>query len=684
MSNRLGNRAVPRPLFHLSDRNLEVMYVSNHSMWRDKMWRFDNSTGGARQSTINWETGFETCWSDPACQYLVDQGRRLIDAMRNISGSMKDSTICDQGICLCYLLRWMYNNGYRDFSELSKDACDYYISDLVNEKIEIFDDSDNSIVLKTLAKYIDILKRIYNFAPRFSKLPYLIIPQDPLLGKSAFSIAKEYAVKEVNRIPAVPRQMYNPIVSSAQTWVELRSQDILCLQDRLIDARARVAHMRGNSKNYYVDKYLNGFSFDRAEELTEPWRPQLNGRQIERRCVNSELLEVSRSPSQQVRSLVSDLTMAAYICIQAGTGIRVSEMAGLCALPYREDGLPNCVDIRPSLSGLFEVFYIRGWVYKTVGKTQKRVAVDWVAGARPVGTSWLPFTIRALVVLDKLYSPWREMFESEALVVSLPSAGLPQTRRGISKILSRTILDGQNSFIKRHVDLPPEFLNWRLTTHQWRKRFAQDLISYDPELLKAVSEHFLHLSEVITEQAYGGDAMLRRTIDSTAVRDAASMFHDAIYGRATIGGKSTGRIFDYEPWIREKLDSEMSKDAQIDILVDILREDNVRLFDSEYGGCLFRSNTARCHHECHGVFDFLATRPLGTYRRPQLCGTCSNLIIAKKHIAFWRNRYAENLQIFEMNDAPENLAIRVIAKERMLLAKGILLRMDKTSEGHFQ
>lgn len=677
MSNRIASRAVPQPLFRLTGKSLEFAYVSEQSMWVDKIWRFDNDAGGARPSTINWEIGFETCWNDSRCQHLVNQGRRLINAMRNLNSRLKYVTLCDYGMCICYLLRWMYVNHYDNFSELSRKVCLYYISDLVVDKIGHSEEDCDTVLVNTLAKYIDILHKIFRLAPIFNEMDYLKIPENPLGGRSAWLIAREYAVKEANRIPAIPRQMYNPIVSMAQEWIEVRSKDIIDTQSELIFARNQVAHLRGNSKTYHIDKHLKKFRFDNNKNLSEPWRPPITGHQLERRSFRGVVSEQKKSPSQQIRALVRDLTMAAYICIQAGTGIRVSEMAGLRALPYRKDGLPFCVEVKPSSSGLYEIFYISGWTYKAIGKDQQRIKVEWVAGARPIGTNWIPFPIQAIMVLDSLYAPWREMFEDESLVVSLPSAGLPHARRPNPKILCRTILDGQNSFIHTHVDLPQEFAYYWVTTHMWRKRFAQDLISFDPEMLKAVSEHFQHLSEVVTEQAYGGDAMLRRLIDSTAVRDAASIYHDAIYGRATIGGNSTKRIFDYEPWVRERLDGTSSKDDQIGVLVDVLREDGVRLFDNEYGGCLFRANTARCHHDHHGHFDFLATRPLGTTRRPQLCGSCSNLVITERHVRFWQMRHAENRKILEENISSDRLPIRIIAKERMLLAERILERMEK-------
>jgi len=112
---------------------------------------------------------------------------------------------------------------------------------------------------------------------------------------------------------------------------------------------------------------------------------------------------------------------------------------GLKAGINQETGLPSCIVLRTSRTGLNTVFYLKGLVSKIHSRE-----MEWVIGARPADSAYMPPPVRALVVLEQLYQPWRELGERDDLIVSFTAArGLPKSKGSIGRPFSDKVSRGQ-------------------------------------------------------------------------------------------------------------------------------------------------------------------------------------------------------------------------------------------------
>ncbi len=137
-----------------------------------------------------------------------------------------------------------------------------------------------------------------------------------------------------------------------------------------------------------------------------------------------------------------------------------------------------------------------------------------------------------------------ERFGTNALIVSLGSGrGFPVTAPESFDIRSKSIRDGQNDFLRSHVSVPGSYSDWRLSTHQFRKSFAQDVVRIDDTLIPAVRDHFKHTSDFVLESAYlGTDPRLMGLINDVATREAARLIVGTLFEGQPLAGKMADLI----------------------------------------------------------------------------------------------------------------------------------------------
>lgn len=278
--------------------------------------------------------------------------------------------------------------------------------------------------------------------------------------------------------------------------------------------------------------------------------------------------------------------------------MRISEVAGLKAGPLKAGGWPACVDVRTSLTGLNEIFYILGRRYKN---KEEWVETEWVAGSRPAGSDYIPPPIRALIILDEMYRPWRDRSGSTDLIISLGSSGLPRDPDQVTCISCDTLNHDQKLFMRDVEEIPDSHRDWNLTTHQWRNSFAIYMVRTDGLYIPAVADHFDHISMAVTEQGYlGNDAMLLGVIDDAAAREASRLLFETANGKTIIAGKMADIVEENRATIRQMFDVVGSDDEKIDAVAALLKEEEIRVWPSRWGDCFFRPETARCHFLCRG------------------------------------------------------------------------------------
>ncbi|WP_193175410.1 hypothetical protein [Oricola nitratireducens] len=673
------------PLHRLDQEVLKSKTVSSLSRWSDQIWRFPVDTAGHRHATANWDfelpggSSTDDCW-----QPLIDLGKRLLWSIyqNNDGRGTKPLGINEFASSIRYLLQWMAWNDFNDFSEIDEHAASEFVRNVVHEKVNT--DSDG-ISVDSLARLIGILPKIYEQSNEFCDVPGALMARHPFQGRSAYVIARQFCSKESMAIPAVPDEVFVPVVMKAYEWLEAPARDIIRLSTLHEEVRIQYLAAPSSSYTWHMNRLLGRFEFNDLSPMAEPWRQPLIVSSNDRNAAATDDAGQANGATRQLRALIQDLRSACVITLQSGTGMRVSEIAGLQAEPSFEGEWPGCVEVRKSFTGMNELFYIKGRLFKT---TEKWVDTEWLAGSRPSGSAYLPPPIKAIVILDTLFRPWRERFDLSDLILSLgATGGLPREHATPNGILCDTLNRGQKLFVRDHVKLPHQWEDWNLTTHQWRKAFAEYMVRSEGSLIDAVSDHFKHMSVAVTEQGYlGNDPILAGVVDDAASREASRLLFEAVNGRTLVAGKMADIVEERKQSISLLFGSEGSDDDKIDRMTALLKEEGVRSWPAEWGDCLFREETARCHFQLKGRFDLTAHRPERSQRCASVCCLCANLMISPAHKDFWFARYEANRASFRENSAFGDRISAAVAADRvrtsaMVLRKlGIVVESLESSE----
>ncbi|WP_416065911.1 hypothetical protein ACK9YZ_05405 [Rhizobium sp. ZK1] len=684
MSIHRGHRQIPAGNYLKSSAELLVSKATAYSLWFDDWWDYRNLTGGARSKGINWFGYFTPDQkTDPVCKAITDQGRRILDALRfsNRVRRRKDSGVFEVcGPALRVILHWMFMNDIRLFSEFTPDQVSWFVEDVVNEQKEEFvrnlSASDNEdpvqeaqgISTSVLNNYLTVLVDVYNLGSEFTDFPELVMPMHPLRGASPNEIATEFGVVTNGWIPPVPDEVLHPLLEAANRWMDTYSDDILYAQDVYFAALKGVEETNRPDMQRSVAKSLTEIIFNGRGDLSKPWR--------------SPLGQAANSPGSivELRELHGDLRNASTSALQAGTGIRVSELAGIKVDGRDENGWPSCLEVRQSTSGLYDLYFLKGRVFKGSSDPEGTPA-EWLLGVKPLGANSIPFTVKAILVLDALFRPWRERFGSNALIVSLGvSRAFPTSIPANYEIRSDNIRHGQNRFLEKHVQLPESYRAWRLSTHQLRKSFAQDIVRIDGTLIPAVRDHFKHTSDFVVESAYlGTDPRLLGLVNDVATREAARMIVGVLYEGQPLAGKMAEQIKSRKKHFTEVCAGARTLEGRINLLAIALNLDEVRFFTSEHADCFFRAHLAACHRDFLGKFDPNAKRPLNAYRTPENCGDCPNGVKSKIHLPYWNERLREYKEIEAANREANEHRIAAFAAVRVRQAIRVIRQLEEAA-----
>ncbi len=666
-----------------SDARLSVERVNDSTWWTDPKWRYRGAFGG-KDAIINWRADLlEKEWRSAAWQGLLSLGRRIICA--ETSGDAvsppKESSLGDLGPRLVYFLKWMFRNHYYQFSDLTPQSLWDFASDVVDEKVGDEIDGDQ-VSHETLRAYLEVPWRIHRLAKLFHRLPAAVLDFSPYGGKSASALATQHVISSISHIPRLPAEVQNAILTETSKWVWQRATDILQLQSLFLAGRAAGAHITGRSYGYLTDRALLSFKFDRNGELASPWRPPLSKRVVITRMIHGLVRTNSVGPTPQFKYLQTDLRDSCVITIQSGGGMRISEIAELNALPRHPNGWPHCLVRKVSGTGLMELFFLQGKLVKGENDTDDDGhigEVEWLVGSRPLGSNSLPDPVQAVLILDELFTPWRDLSSSKKLIVSLGRGkGPPRTPLSQPEVMRDTLRQGQISFVANHVTLPSEFKDWILSTHQWRKAFAEDVIVLNPHLLPAVQEQFKHINRAMTEQAYvGSEPYLLRMLAEQQSHATARAMYDIAYGGAVAVGQLAQDLDLVAKNIREFCRPLETVASRLDALEKMLLEEGLRVWSQEYGDCIFRARYSLCHMQEHGEIDRDAKRPLVVHRCCDLCSRCANLVVSKRHVTFWQDRLARNSEGEKLNAAAGELGLAAAFRERAAIAEQVLRRMGE-------
>jgi hypothetical protein len=489
------NNEIRGSLHTASDDTLAEAYISSKSRWTDTQWVFDCETPGATraQYKISWNVqltkGGTLC--DPEHSDLLSWLKRfawsLFAAPGDNAHAHQPTSAGPLSVGLRYFALWMVDTGRNRPSELDPEALREYCDDLRTMRL-IQDDGTDEVA--SAPSFTAVYNRV--------RIPILIWqqrsalraagieppPREPFDGRSASSLSAEITTDRLGWIRPLPDEVAIKVLNAAHEFLDVPAQDILDLQEQYLTAR-------GDDGYPVVARTLANFQFQCYPRERRPWHPPLknNGR--------------DRNSTNEIRQLVRDLTCACALVIQGTSGMRISEVCGLPAGIESDTGLPTCVRIEDSPSGLNELFIVRTRLAKT---EQSPRSVDWVLGMRPKvrerqAETWPP-AVHAITILNRLLAPYRELIDSHDLFISFQnSVGLPKISEAICQINGETLLRGMRDFAARYVNwssLPDEssrpferndLVKYKesqgriIRSHQWRKFFANFAIRIDPSLL---------------------------------------------------------------------------------------------------------------------------------------------------------------------------------------------------------
>jgi hypothetical protein len=586
----------------------------------------------------------------------------------------------------------MYRNAVWTFSDLTPEIADWYKSDLLEagpaeidadeaveeqaSELELQDDLDNISVSKLYVR-LRILVDIFELSQEFEGFPELRLGAHPFRGQSVTSLAESLAISSDGWIPRIPDEVFNPLMQASLNWIDVYSRDILYAQDEYLRVMDSRRHYTGHNYGEFVDAALLDVRFDSRGQLTNQWRAPFLAT-VARRQEGSSASDPTRGPTNQLRDLIDDLEAAGLVSTQAITGIRISELLHAKANPRQPNGWPACLVQRTSRSGLYDLFYFSSHTFKGE-KDDQGTPFEWLLGVRPAGTSYLPIAVRGILVLDELFKPWRIRFRCDYLVMSLgKGGGLPHSAPAHMKPLTDRHARILKTFVRRQVVVPEEFVDWNLTSHQFRKTFCQDIVRINPRALPAIQEHYGHASAYITDEAYAGnDTTMLKLIDDVATREAAKIMIDRVYGNLPLGGKLADVIDARAAVIHELLDGIGAYERRLSALTNALSVEGIMIFTSDYLDCFFRPQHAMCHYDLLGYFDQNAIRPLRPYRARKNCSVCQNGVINSNHIPYWENEYRSNEHVRRANEEIGDLRTAAVAAARTAQAKSVLRKIGR-------
>lgn len=652
-------------------------WVSSTSQWTSNIWTLDSPNPRMRNSdcTFIWDAdispGVTECLKVLAWSMLVSRPKYKPMALSNASRL---------GQRLKYLGRWMDYRGHCDFGSISQTAVKVYRKDLV----EWFTVDEHGKTLEidvetnTVAGYLMLLQYAYEQAAHLRARGVAPIRMAPFEGSSAWQMAEAIVPEVEGFTPALPDEVVLPIVHEAHRWLGAPADDILRIQKICLEERDKNRPYLTTERS--IKKRLATFVFHPCEQGEDPWHPPFADflmSYADRHETDPEDTEKERYGIDLVRRLISNLIAACVIVVRFHSGVRHGEIFSF-APGIGKDGLPICVQVEASLSGAYDMFFVKGVVAKGWDHPTN---TKWLLAGRISGDSKTPDAVRALEILSKLGEPWRDWTTNEdarqSLLVQIGRKGLARDPSLVVPLSSEGLAELMKDFIEDRVELShldatderlAEYVRTRgrsVQSKQWRKTWANWMIRVDKRLLPAISQQFHHHSVLLTEEAYiGKDAMQLGLVESAAMSRAVRYMRRAMEGEPHVGGGMRKVAQQDLEDLHKRMAGLSGNERDYEIRTWLLERD-ISIWFSPHGKCFvgLLPGDARCH-EVAGTSDWSNQAPAFAHRTPQLCSGCPCFAVDEDDLPFWTERYVENRVIWDNAVSRHLEPSYVVANER--------------------
>lgn len=526
---------------------------------------------------------------------------------------------------------------------------------------------------------VNVLTLIYRQRSAMNSLGARTITFAPYDGRSPYEVVnKDLGLKRGSKtIPAIPDEVAIPILNTALRVMDDSAEALRVAVEELL-------RIRGFAKDWEEIRVTDRLALyaqvnEIAKEVHIPvpsLRVSLSlGERATRRDAEGRLF-VLDNPLSVLRYLIVTCAAACSIVLQAGTGMRAHEILSLQARPNKTNGWPACLRSAKTPDGLLEMFYVEA----TTSKRGRPRQADWLIGARPAGSDYMPPTVRAVLALNDLLEQFRDLgSHSELLITLRTKGGLPTTATSVTTMSSGYLARLQREFLLNWVDFSmlavdehEAYKRGRVRPHQWRPTFATFVFRTNPKMLKALSEHYKHVNDAITCRYYiGNDPTL---VSACSDAQAMSAVH-VLRSIAFPSGPTSGGFSKVVAAVRKALGQQLPGDTILDDenAIRYVNENEVSLWNTPYGRCWASQLPSKslCNQRA-GTPTFAATKPNLAVAHLELCVGCSCLAISPEHEPFWRNRRDENQALIERAHASRDKASLAIAKRRKKQSEAIL------------
>tara|TARA_R110000868_G_scaffold411785_1_gene710579 strand:- start:59134 stop:61023 length:1890 start_codon:yes stop_codon:yes gene_type:complete len=593
-----------------------------------------------------------------------------------------------------YLAKWMHAQKRKSFASFSPALVTSFVSELKVHLRAKEKERDEDLTTASVTGYLKVLEFAFEQRTMLQARGVQGISFPPFGEASAWSIADEIAPEIEVFTPPIPDALVIPIVSSAYKFVREVADDVLSLEDLILDLGSKDV---GKKKRRPISlshfrtlrpKLISEYAMENAAE--RPWLKELikdNNQNVEGDAVTFAY-----------RKLMMDTVAAAIIVLRFSTGIRHGEVLTL-APGMQASGLPNCVTTEISVSGAYELYFIKGTVSKGWDHPED---ARWLLAARVSGERRIPDAVRAIQVIETLLAPWRERSSDpdihKQLLISFGTNGFPTNSEHILPMLTGQVSIMMKDFYERRVDWSGvDFTDPKMSifagegirtiqSKQWRKTWANFVFRTDRKLLPAISQQFQHYSTVLTQDAYiGKDAEQLGLIGDAATERAIEFMADALDGNSGVGGmakKAVDKLDDLKASVRGLTGTEKSE-----VIRDWLVERDITMWSASHGKCLIgmMPTGSRCHAAA-GTLDWSNQTPNFATRSPRLCSGCACFAVGHEDVPFWAQRYLENKKIWEQAVARHMDVHYVVARDRYLASENILkslnIDIDQLAKDH--
>lgn len=653
--------------------------VSTRSKFGDLVWQLDLTTPGQEPGSarLDWDfdLGDGLSFGQPRFSTLRGGLMRFVWSLFTDRRSGLDLTVgsvMKLSTAMRSLIRWMVKNDYVSISELTSAASEDYLDDLVSsymlktemmegilaeDESEDDEQDDPEIPLGALRPRTNFWSLLWAQRAVLREAGVAVLPEAPFGGKSARAVANKLATKIVGWIPPVPDEVALPVMAEAHRWLWERADDVIRLQDEYI-ALYRPELCRDYA-GIIAGVALENFTFSSASPGLVPWRGPLQ--EATRLSIFSGEWRTAVHDSHSVlRTLIEDVCAACVIVLQSEAGPRINEICGLAAGMNAQTGLPACLELRSSKTGLNEHFFLKGLLSKLRRAPEE---VEWLIGARPVGSDFVPAPVRAIQVLQRLFEPLRnnatdDSLRNNLIVQMTAPKSYPRDGNMVGRILTQRLRTLQRVFIGNHVDLSglpdrnahgQDLARYRetkgacLLTHSWRKSYALYVFRTDSRMIGAIAQQFHHLSLAMTEQGYlGNDPSLLEVMNGVRVQQTAQFFYEMARGERRVTGRMAKLVDDFRAEFARILGTAEGM-AGIAVMQRWVLSEDVRIWFSRHGKCFMglAPSKARCH-ELGGTMHWANAEPNYEHRNPEICLGCPLYAVDAEHAEFWLLRYVEN------------------------------------------